>query len=439
MSQHDFRIENNTGRAVRTDFNKAVKALVTNNSGITEPPAPYAGMLWLDLSVLPSGQMRQRNQSNTGWINMIGVPLKASDADVITGTDDTMYVTPSTLDEKLDHQEPGVMNRLINPAMQIAQEGTSFANALGGVVYPVDQWQANGATGANFTASQVALLTPRKSSFRLRAVATAAKTPLVTGDSANLVQPVEGLRIDDLRFGSAQAKQVIARFGFKAPAGNYTFSLRNGTRCYLHPFTITAPQANADTEQVFVIPGDTAGTWATDNSLGIQFGVNIGSGATFTSATVDAWQNGNFTAAAGSSNGLATIANTFELFDCGLYQDVSEMGTAPRWSYPDFGEQLLLCQRYFVGYAYAMYSGLTAAAGVTFYTLTPLPADLRIATPALSGIVGTANAGFTNAIGTLTAVLNQNGVCRAVRESRVSAAVQNNAFFDSHLVVNARL
>lgn len=438
MSQHDFRIENNTGRAVRTDFNKAVKALVTNSSGITEPPSPYAGMLWLDLSVLPNGQMRQRNQSNTGWINMIGVPLKASDTEVVTGTDDTKFVTPNTLDERLDRQEPVVVNRLINPAMQIAQEGTSFANALGAVVYPADQWQANGATGANFTASQVALQTPRKSPLRIRAVATAAKAVLATGDSANLVQPIEGLRIYDLRFGSALAKQVIARFGFKAPAGTYTFSLRNGTRCYLHPFTITAPQANTDTEQVIVIPGDTAGTWAVNESLGIQFGVNIGSGATFTVGTVDAWTNGNYTAVTGASNGLATAANTFELFDCGLYEDVSQMGTQPRWQHPDFNDTLLLCQRYFYNYAYLMFSGVSTTAQ-NFFGQAPLPADMRINNPTLLGSAPTNNTGFGAAVGTLSVVLNEDGVCRAVRESRAGIAVVNNAFYSTNVLVNARL
>ena len=37
MATHDYNIANDTGQAVRTDINGALAAIVSNNSGSTEP------------------------------------------------------------------------------------------------------------------------------------------------------------------------------------------------------------------------------------------------------------------------------------------------------------------------------------------------------------------------------------------------------------------
>lgn len=433
MAQHDFLIQNNPGRAVRTDFNGAAAALVSCNSGATEPPTPYAGMLWLDLSVLPDGLMRQRNQSNTGWVNMSGVPAQADGSDTVDGTDDSMYVTVDGLNERLDHQPAIVANKLVNPAMQIAQEYTSGSNSSGAVMWPADQWQANGVNGTQVTVAQFASPTPRKSPNRIRLVVTAAKAVLAATDQVNMYQNIEGLRVADLGFGAAGAKNVIARFGFKAPAGTYTFSIRTGTRAYLHPFVISAANANKDTEQLFVIPGDVAGTWPKDNTLGMQFCINVGCGGTYANAP-DTWLAGTWLGAAGGSNGLAVAGATFELFDAGLYEDVSGMGTPPRWQYPDINETLLTCQRYFAQ-VLTSWSGICTT-GLVYYTMAALPADMR-ATPTLTG-VNNNNTGYAATVGALFAFPGENGSVRAVRENRTSNATANG-YFASMVTANARL
>ena len=72
MSQHDYVIDNATGVGVRGDINNALAALVSNNSGATEPATPYAYMFWVDTSV---GQLKVRNGSNTGWIALGDITL----------------------------------------------------------------------------------------------------------------------------------------------------------------------------------------------------------------------------------------------------------------------------------------------------------------------------------------------------------------------------
>jgi hypothetical protein len=83
MSQHDFIIDNGPGLAVRTDLNAAFAALVGNNAGPIEPTTMYAGMFWLDTTIVPDGLLRQRNQANTAWI---AVPVAPATAGSITMT-----------------------------------------------------------------------------------------------------------------------------------------------------------------------------------------------------------------------------------------------------------------------------------------------------------------------------------------------------------------
>lgn len=69
MSQHDMIIDNAVGATVRTDINAALAALVSNNSGATEPATMYADMLWMDTT---ANVLKQRNPSNTGWLALSG-------------------------------------------------------------------------------------------------------------------------------------------------------------------------------------------------------------------------------------------------------------------------------------------------------------------------------------------------------------------------------
>jgi microcystin-dependent protein len=68
MSQHDMVVDNGPGAAVRIDMNTAIQALVTMNAGPLEPLIKYAGMLWLDTSVSPNGNLKMRDLSNSAWV-----------------------------------------------------------------------------------------------------------------------------------------------------------------------------------------------------------------------------------------------------------------------------------------------------------------------------------------------------------------------------------
>jgi hypothetical protein len=67
MAQHDYVIANGTGAAVRSDINNGLAAIVTQNSGATEPTTTYAYMRWADTT---AGVMKMRNGANSAWITL---------------------------------------------------------------------------------------------------------------------------------------------------------------------------------------------------------------------------------------------------------------------------------------------------------------------------------------------------------------------------------
>ena len=67
MSQHDYVIENQDGASFRADINNALAAVVSLNSGQTEPAAPFAYMLWQDTT---AGVLKQRNAANSAWVTL---------------------------------------------------------------------------------------------------------------------------------------------------------------------------------------------------------------------------------------------------------------------------------------------------------------------------------------------------------------------------------
>jgi hypothetical protein len=65
--QADFIVSNGTGAAVRSDLNVQFAAIVSNNSGATEPATMYAYQWWADTT---AGLLKIRNAANNAWITL---------------------------------------------------------------------------------------------------------------------------------------------------------------------------------------------------------------------------------------------------------------------------------------------------------------------------------------------------------------------------------
>jgi hypothetical protein len=67
MATHDYVIANGTGAAVRSDLNNALAAIVSNNSGSSEPGTTYAYQWWADTN---ANVLKIRNSANDAWITL---------------------------------------------------------------------------------------------------------------------------------------------------------------------------------------------------------------------------------------------------------------------------------------------------------------------------------------------------------------------------------
>lgn len=67
MAQHDYNIANQSGAAFRTDLNNSLSAILSNNSGSSQPATRTAYMFWADTS---NNVLKMRNSSNSAWITL---------------------------------------------------------------------------------------------------------------------------------------------------------------------------------------------------------------------------------------------------------------------------------------------------------------------------------------------------------------------------------
>jgi hypothetical protein len=246
-------------------------------------------------------------------------------------------------------------NYVVNGAMMVSQENSSTAGTVAGY-YPTDQFKYISNTTGVLSVAQVASVTPSGSPNRLRATVTTADAAMTTNKYVFIQQGIEGLRVADLRMGTAAAKQITVSFGCKGPAGTYCIGLGNAAanRTYVGEFTIAAAEANTDVLKSVTLTLDAAGTWAVDSTAGIYLWLTLMAGPTY-QTPAGVWTAGSFLASPNQFNFMGTVGNVFELFDVGLY----EGAIAPPFQVPDYASELALCKRYFETVLVASY-GLTA-------------------------------------------------------------------------------
>lgn len=83
MGQHDYILSNQTRTSFRSDLNNALAAIVSSNSGATEPATTYAYQFWADTT---TGLLKQRNAANSAWITLFTLangPLDKATANTV--------------------------------------------------------------------------------------------------------------------------------------------------------------------------------------------------------------------------------------------------------------------------------------------------------------------------------------------------------------------
>ena len=245
-------------------------------------------------------------------------------------------------------------NRIINGDMRIDQRnaGASVTVTTGvGYIYPVDRFGSYNNSGVNYTAQRV---TDAPVGFTNSVRLTfGSAISLTSQNEATFFQIVEGFNVADLGWGTANATAITVGLWVKASftgVNSIGFCNHNGTRAYATTYTINA--ANTWEFKTFVIPGDTAGAWLTDNSAGLFVRFNIAAGSNFQVSSNNAWATraGAYNAADGAYGTKAVGAPS--AVSAGATWQVTgvqlEAGTvATPFERRDYGRELMMCMRYY--------------------------------------------------------------------------------------------
>jgi hypothetical protein len=236
----------------------------------------------------------------------------------------------------------------INGSFDVSQEKTLGASTVTNGLFICDGWRLNVA-GAPVVSAQLGSTTivPGLTNQLYITVSTAAAS-LAAGDFVGIYQIMEGYRVARLAFGMASAQPITIGFwSGHHRTGLYSGCVRNGAQNRSYAFTYTQNVADVMQYNTVTIPGDTAGTWAANNTAGLNIVFAMAAGATYTAPSANSWVAGVFIAAPGQVNGVAATSDVFRIEGVVVLPGVEgpSAARAPLIMRP-FSEELILCQRH---------------------------------------------------------------------------------------------
>jgi len=266
----------------------------------------------------------------------------------------------------------GMRNRIINGDMRIDQRNAGASITVNSTIqYSVDRFSPQFATTTG---------TAQRSTVAPAGFSNSMLITNGTGASPSAAQyngfrhEIEGFNTADLGWGTANAAPITISFWVRSSiTGTYAGRLANAGDARSYVFTYTINAANTWEYKTITIAGDTSGTWATDNTRGIQVIWDLGSGSNF-HGTAGSWAAGNFTRTSGSANWIATSSATFYITGIQL-----EAGTvATPFERRPYGTELALCQRYYQR-IYSFIEGTAAPSGFNGYVYWHFKTSMRAA------------------------------------------------------------
>jgi hypothetical protein len=275
--------------------------------------------------------------------------LTQVDAGLLAGSIPASKLEGSIPASKLDSdsQYYGFKNRIINGAMAISQRVGTTATTVGAVsVYGLDRWRVNSSQASKISFQQQTIAAPQNcgNNRYTMNVTSLAATTVGASDYYGFNQFVEAFNMQDLGWGTSGAQTVTLSFWVYASViGTYSGAIRTGDSAnYSYPFTYAVSVANTWEYKTVTIPGPTAGTWGTGNSVGLDVWFSLGTGSTF-KGTAGAWAAANYVGATGEVALVNTNGATFYITGVQLEKG----STATAFDYRPYGTELQLCQRYY--------------------------------------------------------------------------------------------
>ena len=243
-------------------------------------------------------------------------------------------------------------NAIINGAMQISQRSTSVSvsNTVRGY-QTLDRFEYNiHGTITNVMTMEQSSDSPDGFSNSLKFSTTTADASL-TGTQANyLTTELEGQNVQQLAYGTSSAKSFTLSFYVKGTiTGTYVvwFYAPDTGKALTKYYTISS--ANTWERKTITVAGDTASAIANDNGSGIMIRWILGTGPDYSSGTASTtWSTNGYTNVnryvGQTANVAATTSDNWAL--TGVQLEVGSVATD--FEHRSFGQELALCQRYYV-------------------------------------------------------------------------------------------
>jgi len=241
-------------------------------------------------------------------------------------------------------------NRFNNGEMIIDQQNGGnlvTVNNSGVRFWSVDgNWFGSGQPSNGVFTLQRQSATPAPGFTNYLRIQTTTADASISGQFYILRTLWEGLATRDFLWGSASAKTVTLSFWVRGSiTGTYSMALTNGTASRFYVATYTINSANTWEKKIITIPGDTTGTWVSDNTQNLLLTIPIGVAAFRQTGTTNQWVTSGteLDQATGAVNIIQTLNATLDF--TGMQLEIG--ATATPYEYKPYAIELLNCQRLF--------------------------------------------------------------------------------------------
>ena len=233
-------------------------------------------------------------------------------------------------------------NLVINGDHRVHQRGTSVSLTDGTATFLTDRFQAYESTGGSLNMANVAE-GPDNFVNSTKITVTSADTSLSTGQQTWIRHRVEGNNIAHLNWGSSAAQTVTLSFYVRSSVtGSFSVSLQNSAGNRVYPVLYTISAANTWERKTITIPGETSGTWYTDNRTGITIYWSFGMASNL-QGTPGQWNSSSARTATGETQLIATNGATWQI--TGVQLEVGSKTTP--FEHRSYSDELSRCQRYY--------------------------------------------------------------------------------------------
>ena len=277
---------------------------------------------------------------------------KLSELDVPIGSHGSQLMKSSNTEETFNLVKAGRKNLIINGAMFVSQRnGTSsvsMPHATGGT-YQLDRWAINEATGGsvnvNMDGDPQNYYEVEQFERCMQIACASDNSSLSSTENLHFYQNIEANNMCHLGFGTKNAKPVTLSFWVKTNcAGVYNVGLenRNTDRTCIRTFYQNG--MHTWNKVVLHYSGCSDGTWNYGNGTGLRVRFCLASGTQYDDGKEGEWVNSDELTAGTQVNFISSTSNRFMITGVQL----EEGNSATPFEHRSYGEELALCQRYFM-------------------------------------------------------------------------------------------